>query len=354
LRDRLTPEQEADRIRQTAQAIQNRLHEEEKLEEDARHLVAFGDFILNEVQAARELSRRISADDLRKYVTSFCSENYPGSEFRQDPSDLTRFTAKLSAQARNDLDSFVRRHGLVGQTQLTWSDASVRFENTVLINKERGLEIINQLHPIVRFVGERLTDSGALRPPAVAIRLSSNLCEDLSSGVYVFAVQRWTVRGVQDMERLYYTAVRLDGNEESINPELAERLVTLAANQGTDWLNAPDRVDFGTAAHLANEVCLAEADKEYDSFVYDLQAQNDDRADIQQRSAEAHFRARSDTLTNVRDRHVRAGRHGLARATEAQIEALKRWVERERARITERRRMTQRKDEICVGLILLE
>lgn len=354
LRDRLTSEQEAQRILQTAQAIENRLHHEEELEEDARHLVAFGDFILNEIQAARELSRRISADDLRKYVTAFFSENYSGSEFRQDPLDLTRFTVKLSAQARNDLDSFVRARGLVGQTQLTWNDANVRFENTVLINKERGVEIVNQLHPIVRFVGERLNDSGALRPPAVAIRLPRNLFEDLPPGVYVFAVQRWTVRGVQDIERLYYTAVQLEGNAEPISPDLAERLVTIAANQGTDWLSASDRVDFAAAAHLANEVCLAESDREYDSFVQELQAQNDDRADIQQRSAEAHFHARSETLTNVRDRHVQAGRQGLARATEAQIEALKRWVERERARVAERRRMTQRKDEICVGLITLE
>jgi hypothetical protein len=146
----------------------------------------------------------------------------------------------------------------------------------------------------------------------------------------------------------------LDGDGESINPELAERFVIIAANEGMDWLSVSERVDFGTAAHLANEVCLAEADKEFDSFVQELQAQNDDRADIQQRSAEAHFSARRDTLTNVRDRHIRAGRHGLARATEAQIEALKRWVEREGARITERRRMTQRKDEICVGLVLVE
>jgi superfamily II DNA or RNA helicase len=354
LRDRLSPAQEAERIRQTAQAIENRLHEEEKLEEEARHLVAFGDFILNEIQAARELSRRISADDLRKYVIAFFTERYPGSEFRQDPSDLARFRVKLSAQACNDLDSFVRRHGLTGQTQLTWNEVNVRFENTVLTNQERGVETINQLHPIVRFVGERIADAGALRPPAVAVRLSKDALEDLPSGVYVFAVQRWMVRGVQDIERLYYTAVRIDGDDKLLGPEVAERAVTTAANQGVDWLSVQDRVDLSRAARLANEVCLAEADKEYDVFVRELRAQNDDRADIQGRSADAHFRARRETLTNVRDRHIRLGRHGLARATEAQIEALKRWVERERERIAERRRLTQRKDEICVGLILME
>ena len=36
-----------------AEALENRVHEEEQLEENARHLVAFGDFILNEIQAAR-------------------------------------------------------------------------------------------------------------------------------------------------------------------------------------------------------------------------------------------------------------------------------------------------------------
>jgi hypothetical protein len=43
----------------------------------------------------------------------------------------------------------------------------------------------------------------------------------------------------------------------------------------------------------------------------------------------------------------------LVRATEGQIEALRRWVDRERRRIADRRRLTERKDEICVGLILL-
>jgi superfamily II DNA or RNA helicase len=96
LRGRLTAEQEQQRIDQTALAIQNRLREEEQLEEEARHFVAFGDFILNEIRAARELSRRITADDLRRYVIDFLTEQYPGSECRQDPGDDNRFRYNLS------------------------------------------------------------------------------------------------------------------------------------------------------------------------------------------------------------------------------------------------------------------
>jgi hypothetical protein len=169
----------------------------------------------------------------------------------------------------------------------------------------------------------------------------------------VFAAQRWTVGGVQDVERLYYTAVQMGRPHELLSPEDAERLVTTAAAHGKDWLEASGSVDLLEAARLANEVCLVEADRAYADFVRERRAQNDDRADIQERSAESHFRARLKTLTALRDRHAQHGRHGLARATEGQVAALRRWIERERLRIADRRRLTERKDEICVGLIQL-
>lgn len=358
LRDRLSPEQEEERIRQTAQAIENRLHEEERLEEEARHLVAFGDLILNEIQAARELSRRITADDVRRYVIGFFTERYPGCEFRQDPDDPERFRVSLSSAARHDLDRFVRAQRLEAQTRLTRNDlpfVDCRFENTALVRPGSRIETISQLHPVVRFVGSELGKPGALQYPAVAVRLRCEvLPRPLPVGVYVFAAQRWTVGGVQDVERLYFTAIRMDRPQEVLSPEDAERLVTTAAAHGKDWLGASDSVDLLEAARLANQVCLAQADQAYAAFVSERRAQNDDRADIQERSADAHFRARLETLTEVRDRHARHGRHGLARATEGQIAALQRWIERERRRIADRRRLTERKDEICVGLIQLE
>src|SRR5206468_6458125 len=99
---------------------------------------------------------------------------------------------------------------------------------------------------------------------------------------------------------------------------------------------------------------LVAADHDYTDFVSKRRAHNDDRADIQERSANAHFEARLETLTAVRDRHAQYGRQGLVRATEGQIQALRRWIEQERRRITDRRQLTERKDEICVGLIRVE
>jgi hypothetical protein len=358
LRDRLTPGQEEERIRQTAQAIENRLHEEERLEEDAQHLVAFGDFILNEIQAARELSRRITADDVRRYVIGFFAERYPGCEFRQDADAPERFRVSLSSAARHDLDQFVRGQRLEAQTRLARNDLTsvdCRFENTALLRSDSRIETIGQLHPIVRFIGAKLNEPGALLYPAVAVRLRREvLPSQLPPAIYVFAAQRWAVGGVQDVERLYFTVVQLEPENRRLSPDDAERLVTTAAAHGKDWLSAGEHVDLAKAARLANDVCLAEADEAHAVFVSERRAQNDDRADIQEHSAEAHFRGRLETLTEVRDRHARFGRQGLVRATQGQIEALRRWIEHERRKIAERRRLTQRKDEICVGLIQVE
>jgi superfamily II DNA or RNA helicase len=357
IRDRLSPEQEQARIDWTALAIENKLREEEELEEHASHLVAFGDFILNEIQAARELTRRITAGDLRRYVIAFFQEHYPGSEFRQDPSDDSRFRVSLSNDARHELGHFTRARRLEAHTRLTRNDLATvecRFENTALRGRDHRVEVISQLHPLVRFVGEKLSAPGALQYPAVAVELSSEvLTTELRAGMYVFAVQRWSLVGVQDVERLHFSAAGLGAGGRLIDEETAEKLVMAAAMHGRDWLAAPDHVNLAEASEVANEQCLARGDREYAEFARERRAQNEDRADIQERAAAAHFESRRTSLAAVRERHQRLGRHGLVRATEGQIEALRRWVDRERRRIADRRRLTERKDEICVGLILL-
>jgi hypothetical protein len=236
---------------------------------------------------------------------------------------------------------------------LQWVEC--RFENTAIVRRDSRLETLSQLHPIVRFIGEERSKPGALQYPAVAVRVRSEaLPSPLPGGVYVFGVERWSVGGLQDVERLHFTALRMSPNMVKLEADEAERLVTSAAAHGKDWLGALEKIDPAEAARLANEECLADSDKAFAEFVEGRRAQNEDRADIQERSADVHFRSRLESLSAVRERHKRLGRHGLVRAMEGQIEALRRSNDRKKQGIAERRRVTERKDEVCVGLILVE
>lgn len=354
----LTPEEESARIDQTSLALSNRRQEEELLEEQARSFAAFGDFILNEVKAARDLSRHISSEDLRQYVTTFVGEHFPGSEVAPVSGDSDRWRISLSPRAQESLDNYVRRERLDGLTRLTMNEPRstlCRFDNTVLASKDPRVETINQLHPLIRFIGERLREPGACRYPAIAVRLDRSACgEAFRPGMYVFGAQLWSISGLQDIEHLFFSAA-LDGeNVIQLSDADAEKLVMSAAKSGRTWLAARTTLDLDHVRDIANDVCLAHADRAYDVRVAEVQAQNEDRADIQERSITRHYESRRFVLTSVRDRHVAHGRMPLARATEAQLASLGRQYERERIRINSGRNLTKRKLEACVGVICVE
>ncbi len=154
LKMNLTPEEENKRIEQTAQAIENIRVQEEILEKEAANLVAYGDYILNQVKAAKELNRLIQGKDLQIYVTDFLKFYYPGCELKQSPNDSKVFDIKLSNDAKYDLEKFIKSNRLKFSAKLTAGDSTpVRcwFDNKLINNDVKNIEIINQVHPIIHY-----------------------------------------------------------------------------------------------------------------------------------------------------------------------------------------------------------
>ena len=179
----------------------------------------------------------------------------------------------------------------------------------------------------------------------------SHLPRPLAIATYVFAIQRWSFSAIQDQEKLFYAAVRLDGTAIPVAEADAETLVMAATVNGCDWLDPAAHLDLRTAAQCANENCFAAADTAYRLFTDDLKAQNADRADIQERALDAHLGHQTATLSAIRAKHLDAGREGLAKATDGRLAALRSRVEQQRLRISERRLVTHSQDEVAVGLI---
>ncbi len=353
----LTPEQEGARIEQTAQAIEIIQRDEEHLESEASNLVAYGDYILNQVRAAKELRRVITGEDLEPYVLDFFHDRYPGSVLRLlDPASRL-YEIELSEKARFDLSNFVEDSRLQRFTALhRASSGSIRcrFENKMASTNAKGIELINQVHPIVRFASReirRLNRGVAGFFPAVAVRLRArDLPKAITSGVYAFVAHRWAVEGLQSREHLFITSARLDKSSEPLPDEVAEQLIVRASTEGLDWLEAENVLARDRAAAVAMELALG-AERRYADFVRRMKDENNDRADFQLTTLQRHLRGQTEKLEMVRARHVEAGRPNLAKATTAHIERLRRSVEMKRLRIEERRKLESRHDEICVGVV---
>jgi len=349
----LTPEQESARITQTEQAISNIRNQEEHLEEEASNLVAHSDYILDKVRAARELQRCITDDDLWNYVYDFFLGNYRGSEFLQLRPEELIFDIKLSDQARYDLDKFLNEKFLSGQTRLASAHqgkVKCHFKNKVQGGTTKAIENINQFHPLVRFVGHRMRQMASPYYSPNSVELDRQNIPDVAPAVYVFVVKLWSVRGIRHIERLFMVVKRLGASNGLLSDDVAEKLVTTASRQGRDWLSAKNDIDLDAAKEDMVH-CQLRCENHFDEFAKSIRHENNDRADIQERTLREHMENQINKYHGVLQKHLFLRRESLAKATQGKIDKLRNILEFKLKEISERRNIQPLQQEICIGLI---
>ena len=126
--------------------------------------------------------------------------------------------------------------------------------------KKTGEEIVNQFHPLVRFVVQQAESSGVIRYPAVAARLLLTMLPmPVPSGDYWVAVTRWTFEALRVSEQLWF-AVKHARTGATLSDDDAERFVMAVAESGDDWNLSPEDVDIGAAAAAIEQDLLVRWD----------------------------------------------------------------------------------------------
>jgi superfamily II DNA or RNA helicase len=352
----LNPKQQEDRIDQTAQAMANLKNVEEHLENEAAHLVAYGDYILNQVHAARDLNRWVTGEDIRTYVIEFFRTHFTGCTFKQVSPDGLDYEIELSSEATFELDNFAQQHRLIGLTKLcygSYRSVLCRFENVTTGAGRGKMEYISQFHPLVRFVSAKISELEEQLTPAVSVKLSS---EDIpagtfQSGDYLLAAARWSVQGLQAVEQLVFAGARVDVSLTMLSRLDAEQLATLCAKRGTDWYEAPTQLNLKEMAAIANAQLLDSLDEEYDEFVNDMRRRNHDRIDLQKKNLERYLNRQRERLERMLSNHRVLGRNGIAKAVQGQIEHLESRVEQRRLKIEQGRDIKFNKEEILIAIV---
>jgi hypothetical protein len=351
----LTAEQQERRIDQTAQALETRRLQEQKLEQDASSLVAYGDYILNQIHASREFHRWISGEDIQRYVFDHLRLHYPGCKLIMIEKGTPRFQIELSDKAKCDLTEFIRRNRITITTRLTSTlgrPITCLFDNRIDGASVRGEEVITQFHPLVRMISNRIAEGDEQLTPAVSLVLNRAMVEaSIRDGIFVLAVTLWSFRGLQDMEKLAYAAVRLDDPCTLLEPDMAEQLAVAAVSGGEDWIEARNLVDLKRVYEVVNNMLLGHLDEEYNHFYQELRARNEDRADIQLHTLEQHLQQQTMKLEAICENHRAYRRESLVLATEGRIKALKGRVEQQRILIEKRRVVRSESREITIAII---
>ncbi|MDF5979447.1 hypothetical protein P4114_21275 [Pseudomonas aeruginosa] len=190
-------------IEEVALAIENAKHKQEELEREAIQLVAHGQQLLAQIEAARGDGKIVTRHDLIRYVDG-CLRNVPGCRLIAAHADADTFDIGLSPDLAAELDEFVRRENLVGKTGLASGQTKrCRFTDRITDKPKSGEEIVHRFHPIVRFLS-RKAEGSEDRFPLYAARVAA---QSIEAGRYALMTRLASFSGVKEEEHLLVAAV---------------------------------------------------------------------------------------------------------------------------------------------------
>lgn len=326
LTNKLSDEQQARRIEETAVAMENQMQEEERLETDASILAAYGDYVINQIAAAHSRKEWITGLDLEVYIRSFFHRNFPATRIRGIDQQNRIFEIELDAEAVHEFDRFLSGKNLRGQTRLTGMEPrKVRFDHRVFTPSERGIEVVHQAHPLVRFAGHHLRVNRIVQPVPVAVEVPAEVRpKEAPPGLYAFVSQRWTVEGLRNYERIHHEVCSLTDGTTLEEQQVAASVVEVAAALGRESEQLPRPGDelLVTLCEIVGDLEF-EADSLFHEFEERCKLENDDRRQIQLRGIDRFEERSLESLERTLHGHRVMGRDALVAATEGRIRKLR-------------------------------
>lgn len=345
----LSAEEEEKEIDRALQALETLRLQREDLDRNAAHMMAHGQRVMERIEAARELARRVTETDLYIYVKDYLEKYWSGHRFAQEGNDTFLISIQLPGEMAAKLDDFLREEGLLGKTLLASGEARrCRFLNKVSEVAQRGEEIINQFHPLIRFITRDLRARNDHFYPLIAVLLASESDKWLPE-TYVFYVRCWTFKGVRDEENLAVSVLRLrDGY--ALDQDDADELLQMARVAGGDWLGANEDVN-PELIHMRLNEAEEQLDAAYREALQRKKNENADRAQFQIDSIERYLNRRLPKLQETMRMHEHMGRSSLAKATQGKIDKVSARMHTRKERILEKEKVKADKNFVCAGVI---
>ena len=346
----LTPAEEESRIEQTAMAIEANARQQNQLEEEAAALAAHGDYVLNQVRAAKELRRYIDGESLWAYVRDVLAHKYPGCRWVKVGAEPLSVEVSLSQTARVDLHHYLDGHRDSPRTRLakaTLNDVTACvFSNQVDFGAP-GYEVVNQHHALVRFATSCLDPEQIF--PTVAVQIARAAVPQVSPGVYAVVAQRWSTSGSRAVERLIYRGRRVAGGEV-IEAENAERLLVAASLQAEDWLEAAQVLNLAEVLETYERTC-ADIDDDFERYAERMKVENESDIDFQLDAVRRRTASEVQSISEINQKFREEGRLTMIPANEGRILKLRAFLAAKEAELGAKRRINTEPRDVVFSLV---
>ena len=338
---RLTPQQQDQRIELTLLAAENERQLEEQLAEQSTVILGSADYILEQIGVAREVGRRITSDDLRRFIEDYFEQSeYYGASVKWDAPAKGSVTLKLPSQAQTDLHWFCQSQIPRLSTILCSynGDSAILTYDSELAQESPSRELLTHFHPLVRWVKSKYDENPELLFPVAAVELGTDL---LRPGDYLIVIHLWNFDGVKNSKRIEYEIVPINSSEK-IERLDAEKLISEILERGRTWEHsgyAIERNELVTAWNRCNELIHGRMEESFAEFSDD----NDNLLDRRRRHLEAFSNRKEASILQAIETMTQKN------ATENQLRGFRTILDNRRRQTAEEYRKLESRSQVSNG-----
>ncbi len=230
----LTQEEEDKRISQTEQAIEKKQLDMQHLEESGEGLIALSDYVQKKIEEDRGRGRYIQPSELEAYVSSFFSRFFKGTVINYNTPTQNCMQISLSDEARESLLDFIRDDRTMIATHLRQKTINMTFDRQTAqtIRREKRVAFINHMSPFIRWITKFNRENELSLHKISSVAYNTHL---LPSGIYIFRIDRWALKGITTRERLAYGFISLE-NGTCVSSYEAETMFQNIFKNGSQWI----------------------------------------------------------------------------------------------------------------------
>ena len=339
----LSPEEQEARIEQTRTAIINQEEQNNKLEEDASQLTAYGDFVLQEIQKAKDEDNIITSRDIANYVIDTLTKLYRNVTVTKTSTEC-KYEISVDSAFRLAYDDYCNKNGLSTNSLLLREYGSIPclFTNNVVMKTRGSVEIINQFHPIIRFLRSIDTKNNAAPTSIIKVENSEN------KGTFLIGVSLMSAEGVTSYEKLLYSGVNLQ-NGDKLSRDSAKKIVLEALNKGRLWADRSN-LDYIKLGEIADDIMLCNLDF-YEKTVQDIINKNFDKAEMQKATLQRHLNLKREQLEETKRKYIENHNEKMLPAVEGKFSILKQKIEDRLLKIEKSKEIKPEKTDVCMVLV---
>ncbi len=339
----LSPEQQDARIEQTRRAIINQEEQNNKLEEEASQLTAYGDYVLQEIQKAKDEDNIITATDIANYVIDTLTKLYKNTTITTTSIE-GKYEISVDSAFRLDYEDYCSKNNLSTNSLFLrdYGNIPCIFTNNVVMKTKGNVEIINQFHSIVRFL--RSTDVKNNYAPTSVIKVENSK----NKGLFLIGVSLMSAEGVISYEKLLFNGRNID-NGQSLSSDEAKKILLEALNKGRLWVERTN-LNYQELSQIADDIMVTNF-LCYEKVVDDIENQNFDKAEMQKATLQRHFKLKEAQYYETRQKYIDSHNERMLPALEGKFTILKQKIDDKLLKIEKNKKIEPEKNDICMVLV---